>query len=169
MSTTSGSAHLTDEQFAECVTVAPSAESQFHLDECEHCRRELAAFDASLSAFGTTAMAWSEATPKVDLRAAVRSRARRTMERPLGWALATAALLLIAVPVWKNHHAPSAGSEAAVMATPDDSADQIAQDNRLLQSVYAELTPQDASPFKEYGMTDRTTSRTKERMGSRIQ
>ena len=169
MSTTSGSAHLTDEQFAECVTVAPSAESQFHLDECEHCRRELAAFDASLSAFGTTAMAWSEATPKVDLRAAAKLRARRTMERPLGWALATAALLLIAVPVWKNHHAPSAGSEAAVMATPDDSADQIAQDNRLLQSVYAELTPQDASPFKEYGMTDRTTSRTKGRMESRLQ
>ena len=78
MSTTSGSAHLTDEQFAECVTVAPSAESQLHLEACESCRQELAVFQASLSAFGTTAMAWSEATPKVDLRAAVRSRARRT-------------------------------------------------------------------------------------------
>ena len=169
MSTTLGSAHLTDEQFAECVTVAPSAESQLHLEECERCRQELAIFQSSLSAFETTAVAWSEAMPKVDLRAAARLRARRTMERPLGWALATAALLLIAVPVWKNHQGPSAGSESAAVSTPDDSADQIAQDNRLLQSVYAELTPQDVSPFKEYGMTDRATLRTKGRMGSRMQ
>ena len=169
MSTTSGSAHLTDEQFAECVTVAPSSESQLHLEECESCRQELAIFQASLSVFGTTAAAWSEAMPKVDLRAAARLRARRTMERPLGWALATAAVLLIAVPVWKHHDGSSAGHEPAVISTPDDSAEQIAQDNRLLQSVYAELTPQDVSPFKEYGMTDRATSRTKGRMGSRIQ
>lgn len=169
MSTTSGSTHLTDEQFAECVTVAPSAESQLHLEECERCRQELEIFQSSLSAFETTAVAWSEAMPKVDLRAAAKSRARRTMGRPLGWALATAALLFIAVPVWKHHDGSSAGTEPAVISSPDDSAEQIAQDNRLLQSVYAELTPQDVSPFKEYGMTDRATLRTKGRMGSRIQ
>lgn len=169
MRTTLGSAHLTDEQFAECVTVAPSAESQLHLEECERCRRELTVFQASLGVFGTTAVAWSEAMPRINVRAVAKSRARRTIERPVGWALATAALILLAAPVWKHHHGSSAGSESAVISTPDDSADQIAQDNRMLQSVYAELTPQDASPFKEYGVADRSSSRMKGRTESRTQ
>ena len=36
--------HLTEEQFSECVLLAPSAASQAHLAHCKRCHEELAAF-----------------------------------------------------------------------------------------------------------------------------
>jgi len=159
--------HLTDDQFTECLVSAPSAASRLHLEQCEACRQELAAFHSSVSDFGRATTAWSEALPRPRLQAIAKSKTRWAISVPVGWALAATVLLLIGTPVWTHHHVSSAANNSAALSNPDDSAAQIAQDNQLLQSVYVALAPQDPSPFKEYGVTDRTSSQNKAPMEAR--
>jgi len=152
--------HLTDEQFTECMLTEPSQASRQHLDECALCRAELAAFGSSISNFGQASAAWSQSMPTVSIRALAKTQSRRTTGFvAAGWALTAAVLLAIGLPQWNHHRALSAEHETAEVAAPHDSASEIAQDNQLMQSVYIALTPQDASPLQEYGMTEGRTSR----------
>ena len=146
--------HLTDDQFTECMLMEPSEASRHHLASCELCRAELAAFGSSVNDFGKAAAAWSESMSSVSIRALAKTNARRTGFVTVGWALTAAVLLAIGLPQWQHRRSMPATDETAEIAAPQDSASQIAQDNKLMQSVYVALAPQDPSPFQEYQLTD---------------
>ena len=97
--------------------------------------------------------------PSVSIRALAKDNARRTGFVTAGWALTAAVLLAVAVPQWQHRKAMLIEDETAQIAAPQDSASQIAQDDKLMQSVYVALAPQDPSPFQEYQLTDGHQSR----------
>lgn len=161
------SPHLTDDQFAECALAAPNVACQSHLDVCDRCRNELARFHASMNDFDRATSAWSESMPRVSLRAA-QAKKPLAIFTPIGWAAAAALLIIIGTPLWVNRRQNIAHYDAAT-STPQDSAAQIAQDNRMMQSVYVALAQQDPSPFQEYGLSDLSASRKRSRMEQRSQ
>ena len=147
------SAHLTDEQFADCLTaltVEPGI--QAHVAQCDACRLELGVFLASMEDFSSGALAWSraQAAPR-----ALPVDATHALAPPLRWALACAAMLAVAAPV-ALHYEPSAASAKMRMSAAEigDSPAQIAQDNRLLESVDLALDEADPSPWQEYHLDD---------------
>jgi len=162
MSTT----HLTDEQFMECVlaapdaSAAPDAASHAHLSQCVQCREELARFSESVSAFSSATLNWSEAQPYASLRASAHSR-RRPAFVAAGWALATAVVLAVGLPVvWHSEHQPADATASTVApataAAPErvtqDSPAQIAADNRLMESVNLAIGDAELSPIREYNL-----------------
>lgn len=158
-------AHLTDDQFAECVILRPSPKSEAHLAECVSCRRELIVFRESMGDFSDSSLAWSDARPQPDLRLVASARARRALLMPLGWALAAAAVVVAGTPIWQHAHRVAEGPVAVVASS--DSAAQILQDNRLLESVNVALTAPDASPFSEYRLQDTSRTQDEANAGSR--
>jgi len=158
--------HLTNEQFTELlIGGAPGPECgpecELHLAQCELCRNELTKFSESVALFTHTSLAWSDAQPGRSLRTRAARRTSRLLYAPMGWALAAALLVLIAVPpAWKyehrsvGDHASAAGRVPALESAQQDSAAQIAQDNQLLESVNVALNTNDASPLPEYRLSD---------------
>jgi hypothetical protein len=151
--------HLTDDQFTECMLTEPNEASRQHLASCELCRAELAVFGSSVNDFGKASAAWSESASRVSIRALAKTNARRTGFVAAGWALTAAVLLAIGLPQWMHRRTVPAGDQTAEIAALQDSASQIAQDDKLMQSVYVALAPQDPSPFQEYQLTDGHSSR----------
>ena len=90
--------HLSSEQLSECVCGWPSPLVARHIEDCAACRAELAEMRETLGNFRTGVRAWSEqraatlATPET---AVVRADPRGT-PRQLAWALAIAALCVVA-------------------------------------------------------------------------
>ena len=156
---TNATKHLTDEQFAECLSgEPPSRETQSHLATCDACRGEVEIFYGAVGDFSEAALDWSKSQPSVSPRAVA---SRPSMAAPLRWALA--AVLLLAVGVPAALHREHAETESA----PGDSPAQIAQDNTLLQSVDVALADSDPSPFREYGIADTPQKNSKSRLESR--
>ena len=88
------------------------------------------------------------------LRPSARPMAHRAVFAPVGWALATAVLLMtIGVPVWRHDHR-STLSNGTAPAAVEDSPAQIAQGNDLLRSVDEALNTSEASPISEYHLSD---------------
>jgi hypothetical protein len=162
--------HLTDDQFAACMAgETPSPEILGHLAVCDRCRVETEVFLASVQSLEKTTLDWSRAQPAVSPRARVSLRARGFMLHPVRW-VATAALVLVAVAAMLHRDYRATGSAAvAVLSTPADSEVQIAQDNKLLESVNLALADTEPSPFSEYGLSDEPGKRSKSSRESRIQ
>jgi len=182
------SAHLPEEAFDDVLIGLGSAESEAHLAVCDVCRGHLEEFQSNLQTFNQASLAWSQAISEArpvpvsmgagasSLRLAARSAARRRMFIPLGWAVATALLLVIGLQVWNRERQPSltanmatgnavAGNSAidksAKTSMQSDTEAQIAQDNQLLQSVNLALNTSEASPLQEYGLEDELQPRMK--------
>jgi hypothetical protein len=154
--------HLTDEQFAECLTgEMPSSATREHLAACEACRTEVESFTDSVKGFDAATMDWSRMQPAPRL-AVQASRKGVSVAAPLGWALATAFVLVVGVPVVMHRVTPETpATDTARNVARDDSAAQIAQDNKLMASVDVVLTDDDPSPFREYRIADPVEQRTK--------
>lgn len=151
----SGSNHLTNDQFTGMLMTGVTDEAcEKHLATCELCREELTAFSDSVGLFGATSLAWSKSKPAESLRVTARRQVRRAAYAPLGWALATAVAIGVAVPVWNYDHRPDhsspTGQVAAANSQAGDSPAEIAEDNQLLQSVNVALNTNEASPLPEY-------------------
>ena len=144
--------HLSNEQFAECLTAEyPQPAVQSHLAGCDACREELGVFMASVDDFSHAALGWSRAkqeTPRLALKAA-----RRSLFQPVQWALACVLALAVGVPV-ALHIDHDRAITSAGNAASDDSDAQIAQDNRLMQSVDGALDQNDPSPYQEYHLDE---------------
>ena len=154
-------AHLTDEQFAECLTAEyPQPAVQAHLAACDPCREELGVFMASMDDFSHAALGWSRA--KQEVPHAKLQNARHTLFAPLQWALACVLALAVGVPVMFHVEHTSQAGKPGMIANVSDSAAQIAQDNRLMQSVDLALDQSDPSPYQEYHL-DQPDSRTRSR------
>jgi predicted anti-sigma-YlaC factor YlaD len=150
-------AHLTDDQFTQCVIAAPTAESAAHLLDCAQCRKELSRFTTSVSDFSRVTLAWSESRPSVSLRGASLSRMSHPIFAHARWALAAVLVLAAGVPVLlRGNHQVAVPADVAVVAAPvpDDSQEQIAQDNKLMQSVSLAIGVGEPSPFREYGLQE---------------
>jgi hypothetical protein len=152
-------AHMTEEQITDCVIHgAPLPDLELHLISCPPCGKRLAVamteFNASVTNFSHASLAWTEARPEASLRVEAR-RQSLSSSSPLGWALAVASLLVVAVPAWQHgHHSPRVIEQSAIAgATPPDSDAQIASDDRMLQQVDVALDDETPSPFRDYGLT----------------
>lgn len=165
------SGHLTDEQFAECIAdcanVTPSPESAAHLHECAQCREELARFTVSMDDFSRAAFGWSEAQPAVSLRAVARPRTGHAWFAPAAWSMVTALLLAAGVPMMMHRDRQPVSTVDAVQETQDDSAAQIAEDNRLMRSVNMAIGVNDPSPLQGYGLQTAPRARLKTVSGLR--
>jgi predicted anti-sigma-YlaC factor YlaD len=151
------SGHLTDDQFTECVIMAPSAASEAHLRDCAQCRQELVRFTTSMSDFGMAALAWSESQPQVSLRGVATPRHPHPLLVHARWAVVAALVLIIGVPVvlHGDHEAKVVpGTTAVATEVPDDSDAQIAQDNQLMRSVDVAIGMSEPSPFRQYGLQE---------------
>ena len=151
-------AHLNDDQFAECLTAStPRPSVQAHLAQCDACRLELGLFLSSIEQFSAAALQWSKAQPSSNLQSSLGGSLapRSQLFAPVRWALACAAILAVAVPVALHRNQPEVYSGgAAFISDSSDSPTQIAQDNRLLQSVDLVLGQADPSPWQEYRLDD---------------
>ena len=166
--------HLNDDQFMECAIGAePSVEAAAHLRECEACREELARFGMSVSSFNSAAQAWGESLPAMSVRgASVGEQGYRASRRFFAVAsYALAACLVVSVGFEVVHHEQGGGSEAVstVSAPQEDSAAQIAQDNKLLMDVDVAIRSDDRSPVQEYGLVPETDGRARVRGTTREQ
>lgn len=133
--------HLTDEQFAELLAGGTTdARVQLHLESCANCRKELDAIAAAVEDLSVASLRWAE-------RRAIRierpSHWRLKWSALPGWGAAMAGVLVLGVAVGAQFEK----REAAVVRTPAHlvdapSADELAQDNRLLRSIQSELTEQ---------------------------
>ena len=148
--------HLTDNQFMEYVLgEVPGRDGQAHLAVCEACREELSVFLTSMDDFSVAALDWSKAQPVASPRIKQAANWRMPMLVPLQWAAATVLVLAVSVPLAiREGHGGRAAGNAAVDVTADDSPAQIAQDNRMMQSVDAALAETASSPFDEYGISN---------------
>jgi predicted anti-sigma-YlaC factor YlaD len=157
--------HLSDEQFAECLTgEMPSAATREHLAACEACRAEMELFTDSVKGFDAATMDWSREQPAPRLMAKTTPR-RSSVAAPLGWALATAVALVVGLPAVMHRNVQV--TPGTVGSFADDSAAQIAQDNKLLASVDGVLDDEDPSPFREYHIAEPAARRTKTGAGAR--
>ena len=158
--------HLTDEQFAECLTAtAPVPAIQAHLAQCDQCRTELGVFLSSMDDFSAAALDWSKSQLALNPRAKL-ARPQQPMVAPLRWALAAALIAAVGVPVAMHHE--RVVNVAVAEAPAEDSPAQIAQDNNLLRSVDVALGESDPSPYREYGL-DVPQKRTRARAQTRFE
>ena len=158
--------HLTDDQFAECLTAAaPEPAIQSHLAQCDECRTELGVFLAAMDDFSAAALGWSKSQPVVSPRARW-LRTQQPLVAPLRWALAAALIAAVGVPV--AMHRERVVNVAVNEAPAEDSPAQIAQDNNLLRSVDVALGESDPSPYQEYGL-DAPRKRTRARAQTRFE
>jgi len=150
--------HLTDEAFDDVLIGLASAESEAHLAVCPSCRTKVQAFRGHVDTFNQASLAWSqsraEALPAIQPPPARKIKSPWTALAPAEWAIATAVLLFIALPVWNR--GPHSDPYSGVIQNPatEDSETQIAQDNDLLKSIDAALSAGDASPVAEYGLVE---------------
>lgn len=151
--------HLTEEQFAECA-LTPDPASEAHLATCAPCRAELAAFAAAMNDFGMMATRWSEAQPRVSLRAVQQAKPHVLHHPAMRWALAGVLLVAVGVPVvLHGDRAPENANDASTtsqMPVVDDSQAQIDQDNQLMQSVNVALSAPEPPFLAEYGLQPET-------------
>jgi anti-sigma factor RsiW len=169
--TTELSAHLSEEALDDVLIGLSTPESEAHLAVCSACRSHVEGFQSGLQAFNQASLAWSEARPvsasmpttRASLQAAARSKARRAMFAPLGWAMAVAVLLMIGIPIWNRDHPSPPNPEPSTASAMGDSEAQIAKDNELLKSVDMALSVSDESPLSEYRLLDEHHSHLKKR------
>jgi predicted anti-sigma-YlaC factor YlaD len=167
--------HLDEDQFADCmIGLEPDTEVAAHLAGCEACREEMERFGSAVNAFNRAAAAWSRSRPTSrpeawrELRPVARPELRRMVSlresrpRPVlvtaAWALAACTVVGVGMSVVQHReqgqHAAGVPAEgrAAVGPAQEDSAAQIAQDNKLLLEVDRVTRSDDRSVVEEYGL-----------------
>lgn len=147
---------LTDEQMSSLLACAAGAEAVDRAEDAElnHLRE-------ALSSYRTETFAWAErrSASQPSLVAAAQ-RADRWAAAPR-WALAGVAAITLAVGLVHYNYSSAPIGETTVAVTQPvtvgahthtGSSETIDADNRLLQSIDAELSYHPASPVDEYGM-----------------
>lgn len=140
--------HLSEEALDDVLIGLGTAESHAHLDGCAECRSRVAAVRGDVALFNAASMAWSESHRRpIQI---IQHPARRVRAAFAGWAALAAALVLMAVGIWRHRAEAPPRQAVAPVSQPIDTETQIAQDNQLLQAVNAAISPDEASPLEEY-------------------
>jgi hypothetical protein len=133
--------HLTNEEFTELLGgECASHEAVAHVEACGLCRDELVSMRSAVGDLRELSLRWAE------------EHARR-ITVPTWWALgrhrlpafsAAASVLLCGLAIGIHYQVsvrgPDAGQAQTITAAPSE--DELAQDNRLLQSIDHELSQQ---------------------------
>lgn len=140
------SQHLSSQRISMWMAGERTPEDEQHLRECPECAAELARFQATLSLFRDSVRHWSGRQPGSEAGAIPKIAPTRW---PARWAMAAAALLLVAtVSIYRNTRRPQLGG-----LMPQ--ADVV-----LLEQVDAEVSravPRGMEPLLELVSTDYST------------
>lgn len=135
--------HLTNEEFTELLAGEYANDSATaHLDTCGACREELAAMQTAVGDLRALSLRWAEARAP---RITVPSRWTLGWHRLPGMSAAASLLLCgvaIGIHFQTNNVQTSASTSQVQTVTAAPSDDELAQDNRLLQSIDQELNRQ---------------------------
>jgi hypothetical protein len=134
--------HIPDEQFADLLAGGiPDCDAATHLDTCASCRRELASMRLAMNELRELTLQWAEGHAH---RIVPPSRWTLRWHSLPGWSAATSVLLLglaLGVHIQSGPRSPSPEiDQAQTISVPSDG--EIADDNRLLQSIDQELNQQ---------------------------
>jgi hypothetical protein len=168
--------HLSNEQFSEyALGMEPVGDAADHLSHCDKCRQELARFSASMTAFSSAALSWSESRSPMSLR----QLGLKTLPRPryavVSWALAAGLLFSVGVSMVTHRQHPAAADVGSMAVGPsvgnmaDCSEAEIAQDNKLLQDVNMAIDTGEPSPFNQYRLSQTDIAHSRPHMGARSQ
>jgi hypothetical protein len=159
--------HLSDEALSDVLIGMGSAEAESHLAACAVCRGKVEEFRAGLDVLNAATLAWSEdrarRAPRIHAPSPADSRLYWPRVAALGWSLVAVVLLALVVPLWHPAHWFAPIHSAAVVAPPEDSQEQIAQDNELLKAVDAAIHPNEILPLKQVGLLERPHPRHRQR------
>ena len=128
------SGHLTSIEISEWLAGIRGADAERHVAECAGCAAELKRAGEPFAQFGAAARAWAAAetpVPRVGAVALAARHRRRVVAMRL--ALAAAAALLIAAPVYRQH-------QRAI--------ETARQDEALLEQVQAEVSRSAPEPMQ---------------------
>ncbi|HTV09503.1 MAG TPA: hypothetical protein VMD97_10710 [Candidatus Aquilonibacter sp.] len=135
------SQHLTDEQFASLVAGGRRDEDACqHVEGCEICRRELDAVGVAVNDLSSFSLRWAEQRAARIQAPSLWALNWKTLP---GWGATMAAVLIFGVAL--GTHIETSNQTVAVqtthtMAAP--TADELAQDNRLMRSIDDEINEQ---------------------------
>jgi hypothetical protein len=128
------SGHLSSVEISEWLAGIRGLDAERHLAECAGCAAELEQASEPFARFGAATRSWCAAETPVprlgSIESAVRRRRRFTMVRV---ALAAAAVLLIAAPVYRQHQR---------------TVEMARQDEALLEQVQAEISRSAPEPMQ---------------------
>lgn len=156
--------HLSEEALDDLLIGLGTAEAEAHLAHCAACRARVEAFEADLTLFRQTTLDWSR------VRAAALPAPEKTGNRPwhlttMGWAVAMLFLLAVFLPTQQYRLRPQRSMPVQpVPVQESDSAQQIAQDNALMQEVDTAINTDEASSMHAYHLTDQSPMRRKARL-----
>ena len=138
--------HLSQDQLSMWILGRSTAEELKHGRECPQCRAELARFETPVSAFRSVMLEWSdwEIAPQTEEVLALLRRPKAILNTSWRWvALGTAALLLAAIPIYRQGQAlmQRTGTDSGVSA--DANADAL-----LMDAVSAHLSRTIPAPME---------------------
>lgn len=159
--------HLSAEALDDVLIGMASAEAEQHLAACAQCRAQVKSFYTDLQLLDESSLAWSRVRAAGMSDVTVNAAPRRCALATMGWMTAGVVLLALALPVWRHlgrsNDALANQPAPPVAVVADDSAAQIAADNKLLEEIDAAVNHNEASPFGEELRTDRPYARQKAR------
>jgi anti-sigma factor RsiW len=114
--------HLSSEQLSECIAGYPRPKVARHVEQCPACRAELARFREALGEFGGAVRAWSEGQAQAAMSAYSPAATPRSWaaSHQLAWALAIAAIFVIASFLWPGHRSEGAAASDALLLNQVD-------------------------------------------------
>jgi hypothetical protein len=150
--------HIADEQFAALLAgETPDGETAAHLDACAFCHHELASMRLAMNELRDLTLQWAEGRAH---RIVSPSRWMLGWHPMRGWSVAASVLLLglalgIHIQNGPRQPAPEIG-QVQTISVPSDG--ELAEDNRLLQSIDQELNQQvhPQVPASELSISTRT-------------
>jgi hypothetical protein len=133
--------HLTDEQFANLLAGDRcDASARTHVESCECCRSELDSVGIAVNDLNGMSMRWAEQRAA---RIQTPSFWALNWKMLPGWGATVTAVLIFGVAL--GTHMQS-NNQTAVLETPHTmaapTADELAQDNRLMRSIDDEINEQ---------------------------
>jgi hypothetical protein len=132
--------HLSDAEFSLLLDGAqPGSDVAAHLAQCQCCREELEIVQDSLGSFRSLSTAWAEIQAPRHVPLPARWLQRRHAQASWSGGLAATAIAG-ALVFWLGfgQHRPKATAVHAVSVAPSNA--ELAEDNRLLQSIDTELS-----------------------------
>jgi hypothetical protein len=157
--------HLTDEQFASLMAGDRSdASARLHVDSCEACRCELNLVGSATNDLSRISMRWAEQHAARIQAPSLWALNWKTLP---GWGATMAAVLIFGVAL--GSHIESSNPPIVAVATPHTmpapTADELAQDNRLMRSIEDEINEQPGAQTAASAVDD--SSRMSRRHGLR--
>jgi len=146
--------HLSQDQLSMWILGRSTAEELRHGRECPQCRAELARFEAPVAAFRSAMLEWSdrESAPRIEEVLTVHHRPQVISKALWHWvAVGTAALLLTAIPIYRQTFMQRSGADLELPSLPPvDPSDESGEnaDAMLMDAVNAHLSRTIPAPME---------------------